>query len=56
MTTYDEYETRIDELEDALCDLLDGLDSNTDEAGGLTEKEWEKRISDARAILDYSWR
>ena len=40
------------ELEEALASLLDGLDSNYDERCGLTNKEWEQRISEARTVLN----
>ena len=45
-------EKRVAELEDALMSLLDGLDSNYDERCGLTNKEWEQRISEARTVLN----
>ena len=44
-------EKRAAELEDGLMLLLDGLDSNYDERCGLTNKEWEQRISEARRTL-----
>ena len=40
-----------EELEEAIALLLDGLDSNYDERCGLTNKEWERRILEARHIL-----
>ena len=40
------------ELEEALASLIDGLDSNYDERCGLTNKEWEQRISEARTALN----
>ena len=45
-------EKRVAELEDGLMSLLDGLDSNYDERCGLTSKEWEQRIKEARATLN----
>ena len=47
----DEAKQRVAELEDGLMLLLDGLDSNYDERCGLTNKEWEQRISEARRTL-----
>ena len=44
-------ERRVAELLDALVSILDGLDSNYDERCGLTNKEWEQRISETRAVL-----
>lgn len=45
-------EVRCAKLEDALEDLVDGLDSNSDpERLGLLEGEWERRVKSARAAL-----
>jgi hypothetical protein len=41
---------RIQELEEALYGLLDGLDANHDERCGLTQEQWDKRIKEARRI------
>jgi hypothetical protein len=35
----------------AIEDLLDGLDSNYDERCGLSSREWDERIANARQIL-----
>ena len=45
-------EKRVAELEDVVIGLLDGLDSNYDERCGLTGKEWEQRIIEARRTLN----
>ena len=44
--------SRIDELEEALSGLLEGLDSNATESGGLSSEQWECRITEARRVLD----
>lgn len=40
-----------EKLIEALIGLLDGLDANADERCGLFQDEWDKRITQARAIL-----
>lgn len=43
---------RIEKLETAIEGLLDGLDSNGDpDRCGLSESQWEQRITQARATL-----
>ena len=38
------------ELLEACCGLLEGLDANY-EGEGLTDKQWQRRIQDARAAI-----
>ena len=46
-----EMKKRVEELEDTLDRLLDGLEANYDERCGLTSDEWEQRINDAHKVL-----
>jgi hypothetical protein len=39
-------------LAEALEGMLDGLDANVDERCGLTNQQWDKRLSQARKVLD----
>ena len=43
---------RIDELERAIYGLLEGLDSNGDETGGLSFEQWEELIKRTRKLIE----
>lgn len=49
--SWKEQKEKIESLKHALNDLLDGLDANNDERGGLSNEEWLKRIENAWKAL-----
>ena len=42
---------RVRELEEVIDGLLDGLDANSDERGGLSQAQWDRRVKYARQAL-----
>lgn len=47
-----EVEQECNQLRDVIAGLLDGLDANSDERGGLTNEQWERLIQAARQHLE----
>lgn len=50
-TAHAETKRRLDEAVERLYDLMDGLDANAHDGGGLTQAEWDKRVAESRAFL-----